>query len=218
MSWKYVQYENGKYRTTDQGGGGGGGAGNDVYTGAAVPTSDIGEDGDLYVEIKNSFNYLRMTIYKNRNNTNVTQMSDIRFSDGNGNYYPFTGATITGNVSGATGETVDKLIDNNVDTKYCATSFTPSTSNPMIITITLGAAISLSDYPLFEYWTANDSPERDPVSFDVDISDDGANYTNILQIREATITTTRKVLGFQSSLFAGQIYYKSAGAWQKITI
>lgn len=199
-----------------QSGGGGGGSGIGVYTGATPPTTDIGESGDLYFEIKNTMRYLRMTIYQLRGGTNITQLSDIRLSDGN-NYYSFTNDTIAASSSGNPGEGVDMLIDNNVNTKYC-TGYAPSFSNPLTITITFSNDVNIFDWNFFEYWTANDSSERDPVSFDVDISNDGTTFYNVLEVRSANITTSRKVLGYKGNIYKGIPYYKVGATWHKFTI
>ena len=195
--------------------GGGGGGGTGVHTGTTPPTSDIGSDGDIYYQVISSMSYLRMTVTKNRGNANITQWADVRLNDGSGNYYNFSGATVTGTQHGNSGEDYDMLIDNNADTKYC-TGYTPSESSPLVVTIALASAINIFDYPFFEYWTANDSSERDPVTFDVEVSSDGTNYYNVLSVIAANITTSRKVLGYQANIFKAQMYYKVNGSWHKL--
>lgn len=200
------------------GGGGGGGGGNaGLYTGNAAPSAGTGENGDLYFQIMANINYLKMTIYANRGNSNITQFSDIRLKSAAGTYYTFTGDIITASNPGNPGEDVDKLIDNNTSTKYC-TGYRPSTASPLIITLQFTNGFNVFDFPIFEYWTANDSSERDPVSFDISVSEDGVNYTDVVQAIGASITTSRQVLGFAANLAKALLYYKIGGSWNKISV
>jgi hypothetical protein len=197
--------------------GGGGGGGTGVHTGTTPPTSDIGNNGDLYFQVISTMNYLRMTVYALRGSTNITQWSDIRLKDDNDNYYNFSNDTISASNPGNPGEGVDMLIDNNTNTKYC-TGYTPTQSSPLIVTIQFANAINIFDYPIFEYWTANDSSERDPVSFDISVSSDGVDYYDVLNVKSANITSNRKALGYQGNIFNALAYYKAQNAWHKISI
>ena len=180
------------------GGGGGGGNGVDVYTGTLAPDNSSGSNGDLYVQIVEQMRYLRMKIYKNRDNTNLVQFSDIRLVSAVGVNYNFSGATASCNASPASAsEDVDKLLDNNISTKLCAI-ITPSDVAPLIINIDLGTTLNVADYPTFQYWTANDADGRDPVSFDVELSTDGVNYITVLEARNLNVTSTRYALGYAS--------------------
>lgn len=217
MAWKNVQYQNGKLRTNE---GGGGGGSSPIIIGNTAPASSVGENGNIYCQVDNNVTGVKISIYRNRNNVSVTQLSEIRFNDGSNNYFNFTGASISSNKTGASSsESVEKLIDSNVDTKFCVNSFTPTFENPLEIYLTFALEFDIAAYPIFEYWTANDEPERDPISFDIDITLDGDRWINLVQARNETITQTRKVKGYEQNIsgtFFLKQWYKSNGNWARL--
>ena len=85
MAWKYVQYDNGKYRTTDQGGGGGGGASAladltdvDISSPSNGQILKYDETNSKWVNVANS-------------NPNLSDLSDVYIDD---TYFPLGNAKV----------------------------------------------------------------------------------------------------------------------------
>jgi len=142
------------------------------------------------------YKYLRWTITANRNNINVTQMSEFEICDNNWTKMSRPSwTTITGNITWPSWETVDKIIDGSTSTKYC-----PNGALPVIITITLWESIKFDDYHTYKWYTANDESWRDPVSWTIEVSEDWNNWTTVDTVTNATITTTRYALAYTGTM------------------
>lgn len=146
--------------------------------------------------LSSEYKYLRWTITANRGNIAVTQMSEFELWDNNWNKLSRPSWTsITGNIIWPWSETVDKIIDGSVYTKYC-----PNWALPVIITITLGTDVDFSVYDTYKWYTANDASERDPTSWTIELSKDWNNWTTVDTVSGATITTSRYALAFTWSI------------------
>lgn len=129
---------------------------------------------------------MTITAKRGSDTLNLTQMSELNFYDGNDNKLSLVLAAVTSSQSAyAAGQEASRLIDNNTSTKYCAAFI-----NPMTITINSEYALDIAK---FSYTTADDTPNRDPVSFTLQYSSDyGETFNTILTVENAAITTTRK--------------------------
>lgn len=56
--------------------------------------------------------------------------------------------------------------------------------------------LDLSQYSRVQYYTANDTEGRDPVSFDILVSNDGVNFNKCFSVTNASITSSRKTLAY----------------------
>ncbi len=163
------------------------------------------KDAEVYLPfgtVENCQEYIIGTPYKfyNRptlvlNSTDVRgadkryiQFAELNFYDAEGNVINFNdyNPTITGSkVELATGESVDKVIDRDPNTKY----FTDLDSN-VGLTITLE-----SDYTgmlkYFSYVTGSDAPERDAITFTIDLLYK-TSMERILIVNNAEIPVERK--------------------------
>lgn len=117
------------------------------------------------------------------------QFAELNFYDENdelivfGDYDPDIDSTTVGTSSN---ESIDKSIDGNANTKYCAVW----RQSP--VTVTIGCDY-IGTINSFSYTTANDSVERDPVSFTISLRQTGdSGYRTVLTVTGATIPTTRK--------------------------
>lgn len=163
------------------------------YTNAIINHTDI---TPWYQKVR----YIRLEITAIKSGEPILQLSEFGFRDSNDtnnfNRFEFpTGTTITSNQTGQvnTGETIDKILDNNTSTKYCVSSFT----SPAIINIDLGEnnIINLNTFRYYYYYTANDRPDRrDPISWKLYASSDGNTYTKIDERINQSITTNRLAL------------------------
>lgn len=143
-------------------------------------------------QLVTEYKYLRWTITMNRGNIAVTQMSEFELYDSNWNKLSRpSGTSITGNIVWPWSETVDKILDGSVYTKYC-----PNWALPVIITITLGTDVDFSVYNTYKWYTANDASERDPTSWTIELSNDQSNWITVATVSNATITTSRYALAF----------------------
>ena len=192
--------------------------------GYGSPTGGV--NGDTYSKYKGIYgdiNYLRFIISDTRGH-GISQLSEINFKDDSDSLYDWTGTTISSNCATPGGESAVNLIDGSTGTKACFTGFAPTTSNPVIITFTLGSAIDLGVYCFYDWYTANDESGRDPISWTIQASNDGEGWTTLAQETNATIPYDRYSLAFTGELdtgsteftLTGDQFLKVKGTWLKI--
>lgn len=176
------------------------------------PLDSEGANGDVCAVYRQYvyFKFFRLTISRIRSSGGM-QMSEIKFlKDGSEVSIP-SGTTITSTGAAySQGETVDKLIDGSVNTKYFTTSV------PVTITIEFPSVV---DYTEWEWYTANDSPGRDPSEFSVEVSSDGDNWVSGDSVTGFDATQSRKVLAYQGNIQNSGVYevlIKVNGAWVNI--
>lgn len=113
---------------------------------------------------RDRYRYFKMVVSKKSSDISL-QFAKIDFVDLNGNRCPYPSGTTTSieNLSPYPNEGSDNLIDGTTNTKLCANI----ESMPCSITINLNLnALSLVNYPIYRWWTANDSVDsRSPVSW-----------------------------------------------------
>lgn len=197
-----------------------GGGGGSVKYGEAEPTT--GSDGELYFKTLNSIStarYFKLEIYKNRGNTNVTQLSKIDITDANGTIYSWSNnATATSNITPASAsESADKLIDGSTNTKLCVNNFTPSSESPLIVTIDASENIDFSVYNKWDWYTANDASERDPITYTLYASQNGTNWEEIDTVVDEIPTSARQVKAYTGDMKVGtkvlKKYINAYGQW-----
>lgn len=144
------------------------------------------------------FRYIRLDILKKRASDSYIQLSDVRFKTSAGVFFTWPSSTICTSTTSPTGsgENASKLIDGNTSTKFC--TFANTTS----ITFDMGSNkyVDISEYTQWCWYTANDGPNRDPVSFTLYGSQDGTNWVELDSAVDASITTTRKALAYTGNL------------------
>lgn len=143
--------------------------------------------------------YLRMTITALRGSTNVVQLSEIRLLSKTGSVMEWpNGTTVTASISAAgDDESPDKLIDGSTETKFCSTQFVSGAQ----INIDLGDKIlDRAEYSVWQWFSANDYEERDPVSFELSGSTDGQTFTAMDSATNADIPEPRKSLAYSGSI------------------
>lgn len=165
------------------------------------------------------FRYLRIVVNALRGNTTVFQVSEIKILSKTGESMPWPAATLVTSTMAETSEAESpkKLIDGNVETKFCSLKFVSGAQ----INIDLGSDIlDRTVYTAWQWFTANDSPERDPVSFELLGSVDGIKFTVLDSASSATITEARKTLAYSGSIGVlpsnDAIYVKVNGIWKRI--
>ena len=152
--------------------------------------------GTTKVRPTRMYKYIRWTITANRHNLNVTQMSEFEICNNSWTKMARPSwTTITGNIIWPSWETVDKILDGSVYTKYC-----PNWALPVIITITLWSKVDFSTYNKYKRYTANDESGRDPVSWKIEVSEDWTNRFLVDNVANATITTTRYTLAYTGTM------------------
>ena len=144
------------------------------------------------------YRYFRMRINAVRSGGEM-QMSEIRLMDDSGNFYQFPAGTVVSTTMGipVSDEPPANLIDGLITTKY----FT-STYSPGVITIDLGGGqgADLLTWTKWQWYTANDVPNRDPISFDFEASHDGSDWVTLDSVTGATIPDARESLAYTGSL------------------
>lgn len=141
-----------------------------------------------------TYQYIKWAITADRwADPRATQASEFEICDSNWlKMQRPAWTTISANHSWAvSSESIDKLIDGSVYTKYC-TPYNPD----IIITISLWSTVDFSVYNTYKWYTANDAPERDPVSRTIELSNDQSNWVTVDTVSDANITTSRYALAF----------------------
>ena len=149
--------------------------------------------------------YVRMTITAKRASTETyVQLSEIKLVSTNGTAFSWpTGTSVSATMNGgslrygSSGETEAKLVDNSVSTKLCAYAYLPCV---ITIDIGIGKSVDLTTYSRWQWYTANDAVNRDPVSFSFAASNDGERWVELDSATSATITTTRRALAYTGRL------------------
>ena len=133
--------------------------------------------------------YIRWTITGVKDGASTsTQVSELYLTL-NGQLLSYGGFKVITNPDGTNpaGEEPDYLIDDNITTKWTDTSF--NLNGESVIIIDNAAQINFDGY---KYYTGNDFPERDPIDWTLDISDDGTTWTTVSTVTGATITNDRE--------------------------
>lgn len=170
------------------------------------------------IVIETKFRYIIFTIYALRGTGSIVQFSEIKFLDSSGNVFPWPSGTVVTSSIDATSdrENAAKVIDGSVDTKFCSTKY----ASGAYIDIDLGPGnyIDLSVYTQWQWYTANDSPERDPVDFIISVSNDVASSIVVDGVKGATITENRKSLAYTGEFHVAsentnKVFAKIDGSW-----
>ncbi len=147
-----------------------------------------------------TYRYIKFSVTKRRGGgSGYIQLSELRFLNADDEIFVWpSGTTITA-TSSATGsyESVEKLIDGNTSTKYCG-----STPGYVTFEIDLGesGSIDISIYRTWQWYTANDATDRDPISFSLSLSEDGVEYIEFDSVSDAEVTTTRSALAYEGMI------------------
>ena len=139
---------------------------------------------DEHMYPRRGYRYIRWTITANRSNPGATQASDfnIRFNTTN---IGMASSTVTAPGVAPGGAPVTNLKDGNVNTKWAFTEALPKSA-----IFDMGSIVIFNGY---RWFTANDVPDRDPVSWIVSGSNDGTNYNTLHTVTSHATTTTRLV-------------------------
>lgn len=196
--------------------GSGGGSVNHL-DGIVAPTDLIGSDGDEYFKLSGNVPVAHIVSFKFRvterkgTGNDMIQFSKLGFYDTNDNKYLWpSGVTWSDDVGHYEN---DPINDNE---KMLLVSL-----GTVTIDLPSGSYIDSSIYTKFGWYTANDSTDRDPIGWELYISEDGINYTLIDTRTNQTITDSRNTLAFKDSYISStlptinDIYYKKSGKWLK---
>ena len=157
--------------------------------------------GGTPTPVVKQFRFLKWHITGTRSTSSYIQMSRIEFLDANDNAYTyssnFSGIIVNGTiVDGA----VKNLADGNIRTKCCV-SWNKDYMD-IVLDLQSGYELDLNTYKKFQWYTANDSVERDPstwILYGANISD----FSDGVILNQAIgyiAPTTRMVLGYDGSL------------------
>lgn len=149
-----------------------------------------------FSQIETSFRYIRLVVNAIKTNSlKIMQLSRLEFINNKGSVYTYPSSKIvtTSATVYSSAETPVNITDHSVDTKFCC-EWTAGTW----VQIDLGSTnrLDLSQYSRVQYYTANDAEGRDPVSFDILVSNDGVNFNKCFSVTNASITSSRKTLAY----------------------
>ncbi len=135
--------------------------------------------------------YVRLAVTLTRTANQPPAISEFQLLR-DGVYVPCPADTVA-TVSSSNGPTggADRLIDNNTVSKWLANA-----SSGQALRIDLRRPMAINGY---RWYTANDAPERDPVSWTIEISADAATwYTADTRVSQP-ITSVRSVMAFSGN-------------------
>jgi len=125
----------------------------------------------------------------NSMSASMTQISEL-YLQNNGSTITWGSATITNPEGSNPGsESPPNLIDGSINTKVL--DFNVDQGGGSIFIIDAGVG-NLFDFNSYYYVTGNDTPARDPISWTIEGSNDGTNYTVLHTVSNATITSSRR--------------------------
>jgi lysophospholipase L1-like esterase len=112
------------------------------------------------INVLTGYTYFRLLINENNggDNLSINEWQMFGFDNDNENAITRNGGKITGNNAGMANESVDKLSDGRMDTKYCVING----SMPWRINYASKTAAKVTKYTLT---SANDASERDPMAW-----------------------------------------------------
>lgn len=165
-------------------------SGTNTYTGATVV-----RDGILRVQGLAAHRWFRFSIKQNKGGVNVLQLSEFGLYSADGvrcnlgltlgtdvsSLLPGEFATPAAySVGNTLSETPDKLFDNQPSTKWCLINNTPNPATPSTWrTVVMRLADDTPEITGYNLCTANDAPDRDPVTWVLEGSADGQTWTVI---------------------------------------
>tara|TARA_R100001198_G_C5150289_1_gene160053 strand:- start:161 stop:718 length:558 start_codon:yes stop_codon:yes gene_type:complete len=119
----------------------------------------------------------------------MTQISEL-YLKSNGSNISWGSATVTNpNGSNPSSQGPEKLID-GIETNK-ALDFNVDVNNGSIFIIDAGYGNDF-DFDSYYFVTGNDYPDRDPITWTIEGSNDGTNYTVLDTVTNATITSSRR--------------------------
>ena len=137
--------------------------------------------------------YLKWQILKTRSipASNSMQVAEFYLYQ-NGELYNWNSfVSITSDMVGVSGETIDKLIDGLTNTKYNTSAWGSSQINECNIVISLGETITLDVHSTYSFCTPNDEASRDPVSWKLFGSTDGTTWELLDERTDVILSTDR---------------------------
>lgn len=171
------------------------GTGTQCLCGTNALTGDIVvQGGTLAVQGGTPSTWFRFTIKRNKNDINVTQLSELALysadgtrrnvglTQGSGTNALLQGqfATPSAYATGSGSEGPDKLFDNATSTKWCLTANTPNPTNDSTFrVVVMRLTNSTPEITSYNLCTANDVPERDPITWSLESSPDGVNWITV---------------------------------------
>ena len=194
--------------------------GTNTYTGATVV-----QQGTLQIQGVVPFRWFRFTVKKNRTNVNVLQFSEFALYDADGqrqNAGLVAGASVAelapGQFAtpqvytlGSTSESADKLFDQLTSTKWCLTQNIPVVDNPATHRIVvMRLPEDAPEIVSYNLCTANDAPERDPVTWTLEGSVDGSEWV-VIDARADVVPPSTGGTGTGVNVNTGRFLYYNDG-------
>jgi autotransporter-associated beta strand protein len=194
--------------------------GTNAYAGATVV-----REGVLRVQGLQPHRWFRFTVKRNKANVNVTQYAELALYGVGGQRWnigltqgagvdalgPGQFATPAAYQTGSPSETPDKLFDNAPSTKWCPNNNTPNPDTPATWrTVVMRLAEDAPEITAYNLCTANDAPERDPVTWTLEGSADGVGWT-LIDARSDLLPPSTGGSGTGSYVNTGRFLYYNEG-------
>lgn len=152
------------------------------------------DDIDYMNNPPKTISYLKWQITKSRSVPagGCIQIAEFRLYQNAEKYVWNNNVSISSDMTGVSGETIDKLIDDNTNTKFNTQDWGSVQENECNIIINLGETITLTNTSSYCFVTANDEISRDPVSWKLYSSVDGTNWDLLDERTDADVPTDRE--------------------------
>lgn len=173
-----------------------------------IPEGDVikvnGKDGVLW-QYKREFRYLKLKIDAIKDDTVPTvQLAEVEFIDKSNNLFTWGNNTVvTATIEAAstsTGrppKTPDMLIDGSTETKFCSAKYVPGFH---ILFDLSDKPVDVYKYNRWRYYTANDSPVRDPITFTLYGSNNNVDFEVLDSVTNATVTDERFAVAYTGQI------------------
>lgn len=155
----------------------------------------------------NIYDKLLFYIYKCRDERSdmFMQMADLKIFDANDNQYSWGSSTVTIDEYNchpitSTDESPEKLIDDNINTKCITSNSNLTSTTPIKITIELETPIDIDTYNVYKWYTGNDEPGRDPVTWTIYGSYNNGTPEKLSEVTDVEIPDSRQALAYTGSL------------------
>ena len=137
--------------------------------------------------------YFRWTITRRRSSSNEYVQASRFHLVRNGGTLGWPSATVVTNPGGSNpgGEGPENLVDDDTGTKWLDENFGEEQTGTAVLVFDAGEE---GPFDAYRYWTGNDNPERDPISWTLEASTDGSSWTQVDSRSWESPTTDRQAL------------------------
>jgi hypothetical protein len=138
---------------------------------------------------------IKLQIDRLKSSGSGVQMSEFILVDNDGNAIdwsslPISSVTANAGNNSPSGQEPEKLLDGNIDTKWFSWQF----GAPSFVQINFNSDTTIKDIAGYRWYTAEDSPGRDPVSWQVLLLNPQGEWEVVSEVEDHPVTESRRTL------------------------